>query len=192
MTVDPEVIRRAQSGDDAAFSTVFRTYKQRVFGTVYRLTGRRDEVEDIGQDVFIRLHRSLGQLRTVEVFETWLYRLTVNTVYDYLRRERRRCDVSEANLSEEQVRQADAAAAGKDMALARRRAEARDLLQSLFAGASPEDKLLLTLKEVQGLTLKEMSGIYSSNENALKVRLFRARKRMCRIRDEAPAAQAAP
>ena len=68
MTVDAEVIRRAQSGDDAAFSTVFRTYKQRVFGTVYRLTGRRDEVEDIGQDVFIRLHRSLGQLRTVEVF----------------------------------------------------------------------------------------------------------------------------
>lgn len=191
MTVDAEVIRRAQSGDDAAFSTVFRTYKQRVFGTVYRLTGRRDEVEDIGQDVFIRLHRSLGQLRTVEVFETWLYRLTVNTVYDYLRRERRRCDVSEANLSEEQVRQAAADAAGKDMALARRRAEARDLLQSLFAGASPEDKRLLTLKEVQGLTLKEMTGIYRSNENALKVRLFRARQRMRRVRDEAPAAQAA-
>lgn len=191
MTVDAEVIRRAQSGDDAAFSTVFRTYKQRVFGTVYRLTGRRDEVEDIGQDVFIRLHRSLGQLRTVEVFETWLYRLTVNTVYDYLRRERRRCDVSEANLSEEQVRQADAAAAGKDMALARRRAEARDLLQSLFAGASAEDKRLLTLKEVQGLTLKEMTGIYRSNENALKVRLFRARRRMRRVRDAAPAAQAA-
>lgn len=191
MTVDAEVIRRAQSGDDAAFSTVFRTYKQRVFGTVYRLTGRRDEVEDIGQDVFIRLHRSLGQLRTVEVFETWLYRLTVNTVYDYLRRERRRCDVSEANLSEEQVRQAAADAAGKDMALARRRAEARDLLQSLFAGASAEDKRLLTLKEVQGLTLKEMTGIYRSNENALKVRLFRARKRMRRVRDEAPAAQAA-
>lgn len=191
MSVDPQIIRRAQSGDDAAFGDVFRAYKQRVFGTVYRMTGRRDVVEDIGQEVFIRLHRSLGQLRAAEVFETWLYRLTVNTVYDYLRKERRRCDSPLADLSEEQIRLADNAAAGKNMAVARRRADARDLLQSLFARASEEDKRLLTLKEVQGLTLKEMTGIYRSNENALKVRLFRARKRMGRILDEMPASQAA-
>ena len=96
-----------------------------------------------------------------------------------------------ADLSEEQIRLADSAAAGKDMALARRRAEARNLLQSLFANVSEEDRRLLTLKEVQGLTLKELTGIYRSNENALKVRLFRARKRICRIHAEMPAAQAA-
>ena len=191
MSVDPEIIRQAQNGDEAAFGAVFRAYKQRVFGTVYRMIGRRDVVEDVGQDVFIRLHQSLGQLRTVEVFETWLYRLTVNTVYDYLRKERRRCEMPLADLSEEQIRLADSAAAGKDMALARRRAEARNLLQSLFANVSEEDRRLLTLKEVQGLTLKELTGIYRSNENALKVRLFRARKRICRIHAEMPAPQAA-
>ncbi len=190
MSVDPEIIRQAQNGDEAAFGAVFGAYKQRVFGTVYRMLGRRDAVEDVGQDVFIRLHQSLGQLRTVEVFETWLYRLTVNTVYDYLRKERRRCDLPLADLSEEQIRLADSAAAGKDMAVTRRQAEARDLLQPLFANVSQEDRRLLALKEVQGLTLKEMTGIYSSNENALKVRLFRARKRVCRVYDEMPAAQA--
>lgn len=190
MTVDPEIIRQAQTGDDAAFGAVVQTYKKRVFGTVYRMLGRRDDVEDVGQDVFIRLHQSLGQLRTVEVFETWLYRLTMNTVYDHLRKKRRRCDVRLADLSDEQIRLADAAAGGKDMATSRRQTEARDLLRSLFVNVSEEDKKLLTLKEVQGLTLKEMTGIYNSNENALKVRLFRARKRVCRVHDEMLAAQA--
>lgn len=190
MIVDPEIIRQAQNGDDDAFSAVFRVYKQRVFGTVYRILGRRDAVEDVGQDVFIRLHQSLGQLRTVEVFETWLYRLTVNTVYDHLRKQRRRCDVPLADLSEDQIRLADAAAAGKDMTISRRQAEARNLLQSLFVNVSKEDRQLLMLKEVQGLTLKEMKGIYQSTENALKVRLFRARKRACRAYAEMPAAQA--
>ncbi len=188
MTVDPEIIRQAQNGDEAAFSAVFRAYKQRVFGTVYRLLGRRDAVEDVGQDVFIRLYRSLGQLRAVEVFETWLYRLTVNTVYDYLRKERRRCDVRLADLSEEQIRLADSAASGRDMAVTRRRTEARCLLQALLANVSEADKRLLTLKEVEGLTLKEMEGIYCSNENALKVRLFRARKRARRAYQQMPAA----
>ena len=186
----PKSSDRRKPATDAAFGTVVQTYKQRVFGTVYRMLGRRDDVEDVGQDVFIRLHQSLGQLRTVEVFETWLYRLTVNTVYDYLRKKRRRCDVPLADLSEEQIRLADAAAGGKDMAISRRQTEASDLLRSLFVNVSDEDKKLLTLKEVQGLTLKEMKGIYNSNENALKVRLFRARKRVCRVHDEMMAAQA--
>ena len=51
MSVDPEIIRQAQNGDEAAFGAVFRAYKQRVFGTVYRMIGRRDVVEDVGQDV---------------------------------------------------------------------------------------------------------------------------------------------
>src|SRR5919109_232122 len=110
MLVDFELIKRAQGGDDAAFTEVVSAYKKRILGTISRLIGRPEDVEDIGQEVFLRLYFSLDQLRSPEVFEPWLYRLTVNCAYDYLRKQRRRQESRMADLSEQQVMIADAAA----------------------------------------------------------------------------------
>jgi RNA polymerase sigma-70 factor (ECF subfamily) len=146
MQADFELIERARSGDDAAFGQVVSVYRKRILGTISRLIGRPEDVEDVAQDVFLRLYFSLDQLRTSEVFEPWLYRLTVNACYDYLRRQRRRHESRMSDLSEQQV--------------------------------SEEDRILLVLKEVEGLSLKELEKIYNVKENALKVRLFRARQRV--------------
>ena len=93
MLVDPETIVRAQAGDDEAFTEIIRLYRKRILGTVYRTISRGDDVEDVGQEVFVRLYDSLRQLRTPQVFEPWLYRLTINACYDYLRRRRREINV---------------------------------------------------------------------------------------------------
>jgi RNA polymerase sigma-70 factor, ECF subfamily len=135
-------------------------------------------VEDVGQEVFVRLYYSLDQLRTAEVFEPWLYRLTVNACYDYLRRAKRRNESRMADLSEQQVVMADSLAGGRQETEERQKAETREFMDALFQHVSEEDRLLLTLKEVEGLSLKELEGIYQVNENALKVRLFRARQRV--------------
>src|ERR687886_29703 len=103
MLVDFELIKRAQKGDGAAFNEVVSAYRKRILGTIARLIARPEDVEDVGQEVFVRLYFSLDQLRTPEVFEPWLYRLTVNAAYDYLRRQRRRHESRMADLSEEQV-----------------------------------------------------------------------------------------
>src|ERR687889_144441 len=113
MLVDHELIERARGGDDAAFSRVVAAYRKRILGTVLRLIGRPDDVEDVAQEVFMRLYFSLDQLRTPEVFEPWLYRLTVNAAYDYLRRQRRRLESRMSDLSEQQVVMADAMAGGR-------------------------------------------------------------------------------
>jgi RNA polymerase sigma-70 factor (ECF subfamily) len=180
MLVEPELIAKAQGGDASAFNEVIRAYRKRILGAIYRLIGRGEDVEDVAQDVFVRLYYSLDQLRSVEVFEPWLYRLTVNAAYDYLRRRRRSGDVRMADLSEEQVVAADAAESGRRNADEREARETRELVETLFAEVSEEDRILLTLKEVQGLSLRELSQVYGVNENALKVRLFRARKRALR------------
>jgi RNA polymerase sigma-70 factor (ECF subfamily) len=135
-------------------------------------------VEDVGQEVFLRLYFSLDQLRTAEVFEPWLYRLTVNAAYDYLRRQRRRHESRMSDLSEQQVMMADAAAGGKRSTEDARRTKIRETVDELLGKISEEDRILLTLKEVEGLSLKELEKIYRVNENALKVRLFRARQRV--------------
>src|SRR5215469_5231760 len=110
MLVDFELIKRAQQGDSGAFNEVVFAYRKRILGTIARLIARPDDVEDVGQEVFLRLYFSLDQLRSPEVFEPWLYRLTVNACYDYLRKRKRRPELRMSDLSEQQVVLADAVA----------------------------------------------------------------------------------
>src|SRR5512145_50255 len=111
MLVDFEVVERARAGDPAAFNEVVTAYRRRIFGTISRLIGRPEDVEDVAQEAFLRLYFSLDQLRSPDVFEPWLYRLTVNAALDYLRkRKKRRLESRVADLSDIQVTMADAAA----------------------------------------------------------------------------------
>jgi RNA polymerase sigma-70 factor (ECF subfamily) len=126
-------------------------------------------------------------LRTAEVFEPWLYRLTVNASYDYLRRIKRRNESRMADLSEHQVMMADSAAGGKRSSDDESKAKVREFMNALFQHVSEEDRILLTLKEVEGLSLKELEKVYRVNENALKVRLFRARQRVLKAYESAKA-----
>jgi RNA polymerase sigma-70 factor (ECF subfamily) len=178
MVIDFEVVKRAQKGDSAAFNEIVTTYRKRILGTIARLIARPEDVEDVGQEVFLRLYFSLDQLRSPEVFEPWLYRLTVNAAYDYLRKQKRRQESRMADLSEQQVLLADAAAGSRIEWDQQYRKSVRETVDALLSAVSEEDRILLTLKEVEGLSLKELEKVYRVNENALKVRLFRARQRV--------------
>ena len=178
MLVDFEVVRRAQKGDSAAFNEIVLAYRQRTMGTIGRLIARNEDVEDVAQEVFLRLYFSLDQLRAPEVFEPWLYRLTVNAAYDYLRKQRRRPEFRMSDLSEQQVLMADATAGSKVEHEEQQKKKTREAVDSLLGAVSEADRILLMLKEVEGLSLKELEKIYKVNENALKVRLFRARQRV--------------
>jgi len=178
MLVDFELIKSAQKGDSAAFNEIVTVYRKRILGTITRLIARTEDVEDVAQEVFLRLYFSLDQLRTAEVFEPWLYRLKVNAASGYLRKQRRRQEFRMSDLSEQQVMMADAVAGGKADQDDRHKKNLRESVASLLGAVSEADRILLMLKEVEGLSLKELEKIYKVNENALKVRLFRARQRV--------------
>jgi len=178
MQVDFSLIEKARGGDSAAFNQVVLAYRKRIMGTISRLIGRPEDVEDVAQEVFVRLFFSLEQLRSAEVFEPWLYRLTVNAAYDYLRKRKRRQESRMADLADQQVMMADAMAGEKVEADRVEAAAIREFVQSLLSEVSEEDRILLMLKEVEGLSLKELEQVYNVNENALKVRLYRARQRV--------------
>ncbi len=179
MLVEPELIERARAADGQAFNQLVLAYRKRILGIISRLIGRPEDVEDVAQEVFVRLYYSLDQLRAAEVFEPWLYRLTVNAAYDYLRRRKRRPESRMADLSEQQVTMADSVAGGRQQENEREKSRVREFVDS------EDDRLLLTLKEVEGLSLKELEEIYKVNENALKVRLFRARQRVLKAHQTA-------
>lgn len=178
MLVEFATVRRAQQGDSAAFNEIVLAYRKRTMGTIGRLIARTEDVEDVAQEVFLRLYFSLDKLRTPEVFEPWLYRLTVNAAYDYLRKQRRRPEFRMSDLSEQQVMMADAVAGSKAEHDNQQKKRLRETVDSLLGAISESDRVLLLMKEVEGLSLRELEKIYRVKENALKVRLFRARQRV--------------
>src|SRR4249920_641242 len=143
MLVEFELLQQAQRGDASAFNQVVTAYRRRIFGTISRLIGRPEDVEDVAQEAFLRLYFSLDQLRSPDVFEPWLYRLTVNAALDYLRkRKKRRLESRVSDLSEIQVTMADAAAGTHIQFEEHQKSRIRETVDSLLSGVSEEDRML--------------------------------------------------
>ena len=174
-----ELVREAQRGAESAFEELVRRHQQRVFGLVSGILRRREDVEDVAQQVFMKAYVSLKRFDQRAAFSTWLYKITVNECWDYLRKKKVRPLVYEADLSEEQVSKLDAAAAaGRPVENQSDRAEVRELLESMLSRLPEQDRELLVLKEMEGFSVQELAEILDLNVNTVKVRLFRARCRL--------------
>src|SRR5580700_5082228 len=99
---DRELVRRAQSEDQEAFEELVRRHQHRVFAVAGGILRRREDVEDIAQQVFVKAYFSLKRFDQRAAFSTWLYKITVNECWDLLRKKKVRPLVFEAELSEEQ------------------------------------------------------------------------------------------
>ncbi|MFZ0036187.1 MAG: sigma-70 family RNA polymerase sigma factor [Candidatus Acidiferrales bacterium] len=174
-----ELVRMAQNGTAEAFEELVRRHQQRVFAVVTRILHRREDVEDVSQQVFLKAYVSIRRFDMRSAFSTWLYKIAVNECWDSLRKKKVRPLVYESDLSEEQVQlldsyaQADRGPAGHDEQI-----QARDLAERLLSSLSDEDREILLLKEVEGLSVQEIAEIFELNVNTVKVRMFRARANM--------------
>src|SRR5271163_818699 len=174
-----QLVRLAQSGEEAAFEELIRRHQQRVFGLVSGILRRREDVEDVVQQVFLKVFVLLKRFDQRAAFFPWLYKISVNECWDYLRKKKVRPLVYEADLSEEQVSRLDGVvSADQPPASASDRAEARDLLERMMEKLPEQDRELLVLKEVEGFSVQELAEILNLNVNTVKVRLFRARARL--------------
>src|SRR6201993_5368104 len=102
---DRELVSRAQGGDKEAFEELVRRHQHRVFAVAGGILRRREDVEDIAQQVFVKAYFSLKRFDQRAAFSTWLYKITVNECWDLLRKKKARPLVYEADFSEEQSRQ---------------------------------------------------------------------------------------
>lgn len=179
-----EVIRRAQAGDVDAYEQLVRKHQQRVFAIVSGILRQREDVEDIAQQVFIKVFVSLKRFDLRSAFSTWLYKIAVNECFDYLRKKKVRRLTYEADLSEEQVLRLESIErepTGTPREDAARTAETRQLVERLLEELPEEERLMLVLKEVEGLTVEEIGEVLSLNVNTVKVRMFRARGKLVEI-----------
>jgi RNA polymerase sigma-70 factor, ECF subfamily len=178
--IDPQILRDAQAGQVDAFNQLVVAYRRRVIRTLARIIGRPEKAEDVAQEVFTRVYFGLAQLRETATFDTWLHRITVHAAYDYLRGprgSRSRREARMADVSELQVMLADAAAGAQAHVEERRRQAIRDVVAQLLAAVPEADRILLALRELEGMSIEELAQVYQIGQSAVKVRLFRARQR---------------
>lgn len=176
---DRDLVRRAQGGSEPAFEELIRRHQQRVFALVGGILRRREDVEDIAQQIFLKAFVSLKRFDQRSAFSTWLYKISVNECWDYLRKKKVRPLVYESDLSEEQVSRLDGIVShDRPPEAPSERAEARELLERMLEKLPEQDRQLLLLKEVEGFSVEELAGILDLNVNTVKVRLFRARGRI--------------
>ena len=176
---DRELVRRAQREDKEAFEELIRRHQHRVFAVAGGILNRREDVEDIAQQVFVKAYFSLKRFDQRAALSTWLYKITVNECWDMLRKKKVRPLVYEADLSEEQARQViSSAEKGKEHPDISERLELRQRVDRLLEGLDERDRLMLILKEVEGFSIEEIAEVLDLNANTVKVRLFRARRRV--------------
>src|SRR5713101_1832878 len=173
------MVRQAQKGDKAAFETLVQRHQHRVFAVARGILKRQEDVEDVAQQVFVKAYFSLKRFDQRAAFSTWLYKITVNECWDLLRKKKVRPLVYEADLSEEQVRMIEVSEEkGSRAPDISERLEARQRVERLLEGLDERDRLMLILKEVEGFSIEEIGEVLDLNANTVKVRLFRARRRV--------------
>jgi len=174
-----QIVVRAQKGDKAAFEFLVRRHQHRVFAVARGILKRQEDVEDVAQQVFVKAYFSLKRFDQRAAFSTWLYKITVNECWDLLRKRKARPLVYEADFSEEQSNQFSAVEREADGAPdTSERLAMRQTLEAMLAQLDPRDRAMLVLKEVEGFSVEEIAESLGLNANTVKVRLFRARRRM--------------
>ncbi|HLI34290.1 MAG TPA: sigma-70 family RNA polymerase sigma factor [Terriglobia bacterium] len=179
--LEAEWIRRAQQGDHEAFGLLVEQYQRRVFSTVFHLVHQQNEVEDLVQEIFIKTFRAIRSYNFRAPFGAWVARISVNHCYDYLRRKRSSRLNYYWQLSEDSRRMLEGGLEPQQRESPpsiEEQAVLKDLVKKLLDRAPAEDRMVLVLKEIENLSIEEISEVLNWSVSKVKVRLHRARKRM--------------
>jgi len=168
-----------QAKDEMAFREIVERYQTKVFSIIYGILRNHNDAEDIAQQVFAKIYFSIGNFDFRSSLLTWIYKITVNECYDYLRKKRVRKLVYESDFSEEDTLQMENSQTAVDLNVpVDMTLERQDLLMKLLSKVSEEDRMLMLLKEVEGHSVEELAQMTGMNENTIKVKLFRTRQKL--------------
>ncbi len=180
VALEVECVERCQRGEREAFGFLAEKYQKRILSLVFHLVGPRHEVEDLAQEIFIKAFVAIRSYNFQASFGTWLSRIAVNHCYDYLRRRRVSRVSYFSSMTEQRQRELEAQLESPEAGgmTGEEGAAVRDLVAKLLERAPAGDRVLLTLKELEGSSMDEIATMLSVKPSTVKVRLHRARKRM--------------
>ena len=179
VTEEAALVRRVQARDEMAFREIVERYQAKVFSIIYGILRNRNDAEDIAQQVFAKVYFSIKNFDFRSSLLTWIYKITVNECYDYLRKKRVRKLVYESDFSADDSLRLELSepSTAQSIPVDKHLAQ-QDLVFKLLSKISEEDRSLLLMKEVEGHSIEELAEMTGMNENTIKVKLFRARQKL--------------
>lgn len=178
--VEARLIERIRKGDSEAFSALVLEYEKPVFNIALRMTGSREDAEDISQESFIKAYNSLSSYRGDAAFSTWLYRIVSNTCLDFLRKQKNRQALSlSVENDDEETEELDISDESSSPEQLLERKLTRESVQRGLSALSEEHRSVLLLREIQGLSYDEIGSALGLEAGTVKSRIARARKKLC-------------
>ena len=178
-TEDAVLAQRCQAGDAAAWELIVRQYSRRVYNLAYRFTGNGEAAEDLTQDVFVRVYRSLGQYDPAQgSLSNWLMRLARNLIIDdYRRRQRTPIEGGEALEDHEYHLRGTSDSPERSLERSQRRLQVHRAIQKL----SPDLRECVVLRDIEELSYAEIVDLLKIPEGTVKSRINRGRIELARI-----------
>jgi RNA polymerase sigma-70 factor (ECF subfamily) len=181
---DEALVEAVRAGDESAFEVLFERHKRRVARVAGRFFRTREQVEDVIQESFTKAYFALQDFagRREQSFAAWLTRIAVNACYDELRRARRRPESLLSEVTDDETAWLESQLrAGGRAGDVESSAVSRDLAHKLLARLSPEERLLLTLLDAEGMPVAEIAEATGWSASKVKVRAHRARAHLRRL-----------
>lgn len=178
---DHQLVRATLQGDRNAFESIIRKYERLVFNIIYHYLGGSDQVEDLAQDVFLRVFEKLDTYDPDRPLKAWVGRITANLCIDELRRRKRdrTLNLSDLEIEGQEGLQTllEKNATGSTVTEEDTRRSLR-LLRSAMNGLSPGERMAFVLHELENLGYPEVAQMMGTSQLAVRIRVSRARKKL--------------
>jgi RNA polymerase sigma factor (sigma-70 family) len=177
---DQVLVKRSLHGDMVAYDALIKRYQERIYATVYHMTGNHEDANDLAQETFIKGFRALKSFKGDSSFFTWVYRIAINKTINFLKQRKNKIHLSLNDLDIQTENDPDLVALTSDKT-PRREANLSELqikLNEALAKLSSVHRLVVTLHDVQGLSHEEIGKIMDCNIGTVRSRLFYARQQL--------------
>lgn len=176
-----ELIRRAQGGDRLAFDSLVRLYDHEVLRLALKVVGSPEEAQDLYQEAFLKVYRSLSRFRFDSRFSTWLYRVVMNVCLDHLRKQKGRSEVQAPESEEGETEYFQTVADDRPGLNPERSLKGREIarrIESALADLNPRERMVFELRHYQGMKLRAIGELCGTSEETAKNCLFRATQKL--------------
>lgn len=175
--LDPDLLRRAQGGDQAAFGVIMRTYHERTFRLAYAIVHREADARDVAQEVWLTVWKNLGTFRGDARFTTWLHPIVTRKALDHLRKRRRWFDrFLPFNTGDDSAVKVPEPVTSDDARSLHEGNETVERVRAAIAALPPKHRVVLALRELEGLSYEEIAAATGVPTGTVMSRLFHARK----------------
>lgn len=173
---DQDLVEAARAGDDRAFRELYRTHRAEVYRVVYRVVGPSPDMEDVLQEIFFQVHRSLGNFRGQAKFSTWLHRLAVNVALQHLRKKKTTIKTRSDDLFAESRPDGGGTTPHEEAETRQRLAAMERALDKL----APKKRAVVVMHDMRGMDAHEIAKVVGAPVFTVRTRLFYGRRELYR------------